>query len=159
MKKSLLGFSLLSAMVFTVLALVSINCAGPGTTMSGRVSLNITEQPVWGPVGYDHASYYYIPDIDVYYSVSERQYIYLEGTEWRFSSTLPAMYSSYDPYRSYKVVIDEDRPYQNNERHRAKYKHFKGSRDQQVIRDSRDRKYFVHKDHPEHAKWERENKR
>ena len=30
-----------------------------------RLNLNIATQPVWGPVGYDHAEYYYMPDIDV----------------------------------------------------------------------------------------------
>jgi hypothetical protein len=149
------GITLMGAVVCITLALVSLNCAGPGT-MSGRVSLNISDQPVWGPTGYDRATYYYIPDYDIYYSVSDRQYIYRDGAEWRFTATLPSSYSSYDPYHTYKVVIDEDKPYQHNEGHRAKYKNFKGVKDQPVIRDSHDRRYFVNKDHPEHDKWVRD---
>jgi hypothetical protein len=53
------------------------------------ISFNIGSQPVWGPVGYDYAQYYYMPDIDVYYNVSQRQYIYLQSGRWRFSSSLP----------------------------------------------------------------------
>ena len=156
MKKSKFSFFLLYAVVFTGIALTSINCAGTGT-MNGSIGINISDQPVWGPTGYDRADYYYIPDIDVYYSVSERQYIYRDGSDWTHAATLPSSYSNYDPYHSYKVVVNEDRPYQNNDRHRDKYRTFKGMRDQPVIRDSHDHKYFVNKDHPEHDNWVREH--
>jgi hypothetical protein len=152
MKKSKFSFFLLCALVFMGIALSSINCAGTGT-MNGNLRVNISDQPVWGPTGYDYVEYYYIPDIDVYYSVSERQYIYREGLEWRYAVSLPASYSSYDPYHSYKVAVYEAKPYQNNDSHREKYKMFKGKKDQQVIRDSREDKYFAHKDHPDHDKW------
>ena len=42
------------------------------------LNFNIGTQPIWGPTGYDHADYYYMPDIDVYYNISNRQYIYME---------------------------------------------------------------------------------
>lgn len=148
---------LLSATLFTVLALLSLNCMSSGT-MNGRIALNISDQPVWGPTGYDHAEYYYIPDIDVYYSVQERQYIYLDGATWRYSVSLPASYSTYDPYHSYKVVINGSKPYSENEHHRSQYKSFRGVKDQPVIRDSRDRKYFVNKGHPDHDTWEKEQR-
>jgi hypothetical protein len=152
MHKSKLSVFLLCAVVSAGIALSSINCAGMGI-MYGSVSVNITDQPVWGPTGYDRADYYYIPDIDSYYSVSERQYIYRDGSNWIHSASLPSRYNSYDPYHSYKVVINEDKPYQNHDSHQAKYKAFRGTKDQQVIRDSRDPKYFPNKDHPEHDNW------
>jgi hypothetical protein len=151
MKQSKLIF-LLCALLLTGIAVSSINCMFPGT-MNGSVGINISDQPVWGPEGYDHADYYYIPDIDSYYSVSERQYIYRDGPAWRHSATLPSTYSGYDPYHSYKVVINENNPYQNHESHQSKYGTFKGKKDQPVIRDSRDPKYFGNKDHPQHDKW------
>ncbi len=158
MKKSRFSFFLLCAVIAAGIALTSINCAGTGTTgnMSGSIGVNISDQPIWGPTGYDRADYYYIPDIDSYYSVSERQYIFRDGSDWKHSATLPASYSNYDPYHSYKVVVNEDRPYQNNDNHRAKYSSFKGMKDQPVIRDSHEQKYFVNKDHPEHDKWVRD---
>jgi hypothetical protein len=149
MKKSNLVF-LIYALAFTGIAVSSINCAG---TMDGSVGVNISDQPVWGPTGYDRADYYYIPDIDSYYSVSEHQYIYRNGLAWTHGASLPSSYSNYDPYHSYKVVINENNPYQNHESHQAKYTTFKGKKDQPVIRDSRDPKYFVNKDHPEHNNW------
>jgi hypothetical protein len=151
-------FFLLYALILTGIAVSSINCWGPGT-ISGRVGININDQPVWGPEGYDHVEYYYIPEIDSYYSVSEHQYIYRDGQSWRHSATPPYTYSEYDPYHSYKVVINEPTPYQNHESHQAKYGTFKGKKDQPVIRDSRDPKYFENKDHPEHDKWKKGQKR
>jgi hypothetical protein len=157
MKRSKLTLFLVLAVLFTGMALSSINCMGTGT-MNGSVVINISDQPIWGPTGYDRADFYYIPDIDVYYSVSEREYIYRDGPAWRHGATLPSSYSGYDPYHSYKVVVNEDKPYQNNNNHQAKYGAFKGVRDQPVIRDSHDSKYFVNKDHPEHNNWVKEQK-
>lgn len=155
MKKSRFGFFVLFAVVFMGIAITSMNCAGTGT-MNGSVGVNISDQPVWGPTGYDRADYYYIPVIDSYYSVSERQYIYRDGSNWKHAASLPSSYSNYDPYHSYKVVVNENTPYQNNDSHRAKYSTYKGVKDQPVIRDSKDPKYFVNKDHPEHDKWVKE---
>jgi hypothetical protein len=159
MKKSKLGMWLLSALIFTGISVTSTGCMGTMGTMDGSIGVNIGDQPGWGPTGYDRADYYYIPDVDSYYSVSEHQYIYRDGTNWRHSASLPSSYGNYDPYHSYKVVVNEDKPYQNNTNHQAKYGSFKGNKDQPVIRDSRDPKYFVNKDHPEHENWAKEHNR
>ncbi|HYM94744.1 MAG TPA: hypothetical protein VET23_11440 [Chitinophagaceae bacterium] len=125
-----------------------------------RFNANIATQPVWGPVGYDHAEYYYMPDIDVFYYVPRHQYIYQDRGRWIFTSSLPSRYRNYDFYRGYKVVINDDpRPYQNAENYRNQYSGYKGNHDQVVIRDSRDSKYFVNKNHPEHNKWEKDRNR
>jgi hypothetical protein len=153
MKQSKLMF-LICALVLTGIAATSLNCMFPGT-MHGRVGINISEQPIWGPEGYDYAEYYYIPEIDCYYSVSEHQYIYRDGPTWRHSLTPPSTYSGYDPYHSYKIVINEKNPYENHTRDQDKYRTYREKRDQPVIRDSRDPKYFENKDHPEHDKWVR----
>ena len=34
-----------------------------------RFRVNISSQPIWGPVGYDHVEYYYLPDIDAFVDV------------------------------------------------------------------------------------------
>lgn len=156
MKKQKLSF-LLCAVICAGIALSSMNCAVMGLSY-GTISVNITDQPVWGPTGYDYADYYYIPEIDAYYSVSQRQYIYRDGSSWIYGTSLPSRYSSYDPYHSYKVVINEDKPYRNNDEHRAKYMTFKGTKNQQVIRDSDDPKYFENRDHPKHNKRVKEQK-
>ncbi len=155
MKQSKLVF-LLYTLILTGITVSSINCMGTGS-MNGNIGVNINDQPIWGPEGYDHAEYYYIPDIDSYYSVPEHQYIYRNGSAWTRSAAPPSTYSGFDVYRSYKVVINENNPYQNNQIHKAKYEMYKGKKDQPVIRDSRDPKYFIIKDHPEHDKWVKEH--
>ncbi len=118
-----------------------------------QLSINIGNQPVWGPVGYAHVEYYYLPDIDAYYYVPQHQFIYLEGGQWRRATNLPSRYGNYDLYNSHKVVVNDRTPYRHAQVYRDKYGSFKGAHDQQPIRDSRETRYFANKDHPEHARW------
>ena len=123
-----------------VLALITGSIAFKATAQV-HVNINIGSQPVWGPVGYDRADYYYMPDIDAYYNVPQRQFIYLEGPTWVFSRSLPYRYRNYDLYRGYKVVINEPRPYLHHQVYQQRYYRYRGNSGQQIIRDSRDERY------------------
>lgn len=123
-----------------------------------NLNFNVDRQPVWGPAGYDHVEFYYLPDIDVYYNVPQHRYFYYERGRWIGRSSLPSRYRNFDMYSSYKVVMNEPTPYRNNKTHRGQYASFKGRHDQQPIRDSRDSKYFVNKNHPEHNNWVKQQK-
>jgi hypothetical protein len=131
----------------TALAQISIN-----------LGFNVERQPVWGPTGYDHVEYYYLPDIEVYYNVPQHMFFYNERGRWISRSSLPPRYRGYDLYNSYKVVVNEPTPYRNHNMYREKYSSYKGHHDQQPIRDSRDSKYFVNKNHPEHNNWVKQQK-
>jgi hypothetical protein len=124
-----------------------------------RVSIkaNIGLQPVWGPTGYDHVDYYYMPDIDAFYYVPTQQYIYQQSGRWIYASSLPYRFHNYDVYRGYKVVVNDPRPYRHVETYRQKYGSYKGRRDQEIIRNSQDARYFEVKDHPQHDKWEKDH--
>jgi len=104
------------------------------------VNVNIGSQPAWGPEGYDYVDYYYMPDMDVYYNVPKRQFVYLEGNNWVFGSRLPARYNNYNIYNTYKVVVNEPRPYLHHDVYKVKYAKYKGQK-QVVIRDSHDNRY------------------
>jgi hypothetical protein len=108
-----------------------------------NVNINTGIQPAWGPVGYDYVDYYYLPDVDAYYYVPKRQYIYQENKKWVFARRLPVRYQTYDIYNGYKVVINEPRPYLHHETYRVKYQSFKGGRGnrQVIIRESHDARY------------------
>jgi hypothetical protein len=121
------------------------------------ISINIDRQPVWGPTGYDHVEYYYLPDIDAYYYVPQQRFFYFEAGQWISSSSLPSRYSGYNLYNSYKVVVNEPTPYLNDQTYKEKYASYKGRHDQQSIRDSHDPKYFVNPKHPEHTNWVKQN--
>jgi len=108
------------------------------------LSINIGSQPEWGPVGYDHADYYYMPDIDTYYDVPAHQYVYLENNAWVRRASLPSRYSNYNVYNGYKVVVNERNPWTHNDVYRTKYASYRGRTGQTIIRDSRDARYTNH---------------
>jgi hypothetical protein len=128
MKKLLVAFTLImAAFVFKAEAQVRVN-----------VGVNIGDQPDWGPPGYDYVDYYYFPDMDIYYNVPQRNYVYFDNGRWAFSASLPSRYRGYDMYHSYKVVINEPRPYLRNDYYRSRYYSYRGRRDQEIRRDHHD---------------------
>ena len=110
-----------------------------------RLSLgvNISAQPEWGPVGYARAQYYYMPDIDAYYDVPAHQYVYYENNAWVHGRALPPRYH-FDKYNSYKVVVNQPRPWEHQEQIRTRYASYRGHQGQAVIRDSHDQRYRNH---------------
>ena len=90
-----------------------------------NLTINLGAQPQWGPSGYNHAEYYYLPDIETYYYVPKRQFIYLNKGSWVFSPNLPARHSGYNLYNGYKVVFNSPRPYRAFKDHKVKYAKFK----------------------------------
>jgi hypothetical protein len=115
-----------------------------------RVNINIGSQPSWGPVGYDYVDYYYLPDIEAYYYVPTRKYVYLSGGNWIFSHSLPAAHRNYDLYTGYKVVVNQPGAYKYFKTHKVKYAAYRGNRSQVIIRNSDEPKYYVVKGHPKY---------
>jgi hypothetical protein len=143
MKKLFLAFALFAGAVTT-------------TTVSHAqisVSFNIGRQPLWGPTGYDYARYYYLPDVDAYYSVADQQFVYNEGGRWVFRPSLPGRYRNFDLYNGYKVVVNDANPWMRNNVYATKYRSYRGRRGQAVIRDSRDQRYYEIANHPHHNEW------
>jgi hypothetical protein len=142
---------LLAAVLFSATMIVSKKAES-----QVNVQINIGRQPVWGPVGYYYVEYYYLPDIDAYYYVPRRQFVYLSNGRWVFASSLPAVYRDYDLYSGYKVVVNEPRPYLHadvyrSDVYRSKYGSYKGRRNEQIIiRNSDEPRYYVVKGHPKH---------
>jgi hypothetical protein len=116
-----------------------------------NVNINIGSQPLWGPVGYEHVDYYYLPDIDSYYYVPQRQFIYLNAGNWVFATALPSRFSGYNLYNGYKVVINSPQPYLHYKEHKIKYAGYKGRGGQPIILKSNNPKYYVVKGHPNHG--------
>ena len=95
------------------------------TAMQAQVSLNVKigAPPMWGPVGYAEARYYYLPDVEAYYDVPSAMFIYNDRGIWVHRAHLPYKYRNYDLYGCYKVVMNY---YHGN----APYEHFKDHRQQ-----------------------------
>lgn len=86
-----------------------------------RVTNNIDSQPKWGLAGQEYVEYYYLPDIETYYYVPRKQFIYQSGGHWTFSSSLPADQKKYNLYRGNKVVINQPGAYRYYDQHKIKY--------------------------------------
>ena len=125
MKKILLSAALILSCLFAKTANAQV-----------QVNLNIGAQPDWGPVGYERADYYYIPDMDSYYDVPARQYVYYNNNGWIHSTNLPPAYSNYNIYNGYKVVVNKPKPWTNHNFYKTKYVGYKG-RKQVIIRDKK----------------------
>jgi len=135
-----------------IAALLLVACSLHAQVSVG-LHFNIDRQPVWGPTGYDHVEYYYLPDIETYYNVPQHRFFYKERGRWISRTRLPSRYRDYDLYNSYKVVVNDRTPYRNHKMYRDQYSSYRDRHDQQPIRDSRESKYYVNKNHPEHNNW------
>lgn len=143
-------------MILTVAILMSCLFFSINSNAQVHVSfgVNIGVQPDWGPVGYDHADYYYMPDIGVYFDVPAHQYVYLSNGVWVRQAYLPYRYRDYDVYHGYKVVINQPRPWIHDDVYRVRYAGYRGRHDQVIIRDSHEDKYREHwHDNGRHNGW------
>ncbi len=107
-----------------------------------NINVNAGVQPAWVPMGYERAGYYYFPDLDVYYNVPRRLFVYASGPRWIFSASLPYQYRSYDLYRGYKVVINDPYPYRHCDEYRERYGRHRGWQ-----REDEDY-HYEYRDHP-----------
>lgn len=117
------------------------------------LNINIGSQPLWGPVGYEYARFYYLPEIEVYYDVAARKYTYYQGNRWVTKSRLPSRFRKFDIYKTYKVVLNDSNPWRYHNKHRSRYARYIHIHNQVVLRDShRSKNYRKHRPsvHPKH---------
>ena len=108
--------------LFLVLSLL---IASVSTKAQLSINVNIGSPPVWAPRAPAQVQYYYLPDIEVYYDVPARRYIYMKNGNWFRSSSLPARYRGYDLYHGNTVYLSDyhgRKPFENYEQHRMQYK-------------------------------------
>jgi hypothetical protein len=88
------------------------------------ISLNIGTAPAYSNSTHINVGYYYMPDIQSYYDVRAKQYIYLERGNWKRSRNLPNQYRRYDINNGYKVALNDyhgNRPYTNFNNDKTRY--------------------------------------
>lgn len=129
--------------IFLFILLGAIGLVPLRSAAQVSVNVNIGSQPLWGPVGYDRVDYYYLPEIESYYHVPKKQFVYLNNNNWVFTNSLPSRYSGYDLYNGYKVVINSPTPYRYFKSHKVKYAKYKSNHSQPNIRNSKNAKYNV----------------
>jgi len=105
------------------LGILAIFCKPASAQYPVKIQNNVQEQPSWGPRGHDYAEYYYIPEIETYYYIPGKQFIYQSGGYWTFSSFLPEANKHFDLRSANKIVINEPGPYRFFDRDKVKYGH------------------------------------
>ena len=138
-----------------IILFVLIMCGMMSQPTQAQISFqaNIGLQPLWGPIGYDHVEYYYLPDVDAYYYVPTHMFFYMENGRWVNRPYLSGRYRNFDLFSARKYVINEDRPYLRHNQFRSRYLNARDYRRPMAIRDSHDSRYFEISGHPEHSKW------
>jgi hypothetical protein len=105
-----------------------------------NVNLNIG-RPSWGLPNNQVGDWYYLPEIDTYYDIPRRQFVYFDRGQWVYANQLPYMYRDYNLNRGYKVAINDARPFMRADVYRRKYhKHFNTYRVPVMARRDNDRR-------------------
>ena len=95
-----------------------------------RVGVNLGYQPVvynqpaipaTPAYGDGDDEYYYLPDLGVYYDVTDQCYFYFDGTEWVSSPYLPGQYANYDWRSARRFEVRAFRPYLHDDFYRERY--------------------------------------
>ena len=145
--------NLLMKKLILLVVLCAIGLMSQPTFAQVSFRANISLQPLWGPTGYDHVEYYYLPDIEAYYYVPTHQFTYMENGSWVTRPYLSGRYRNYDLYGARKIVINEQRPYLRHSIYRSRYLSARGYSRPMMIRDSHDSRYWVINGHPDHARY------
>jgi len=91
-----LAVVLLSVIIFT----------GCNTYRQGTYGLQTSyENPQWAPPYYNGARYYYLPDIECYYDVYTREFIFLNNARWIYSPYIPSIYPDFNLNNCFVVVV------------------------------------------------------
>lgn len=92
-----------------------------------RINLHLGGQPVYAPAPppvinepvYD--DYYYLPEVEAYYSVNEHCYYYNDGASWISAAYLPGRYHDFDWRSARRYEVRTSRPYLRHDVYRGKF--------------------------------------
>jgi len=121
----------MKSLTLTVLLVIAFN-------IQAQVAVTVNKTygaPVWAKAAPAKVQYYYLPDIETYYDVPAKRYIYQRDGRWVRTTVLPTRYKGYDLYHGQTVYLTDYRgnaPYKYYKAHKIKYvgkkwKHDKGN--------------------------------
>lgn len=105
--------------IFTILYFVFTSCGSsyPVTTTPQY------SNPAWAPASTNGVRYYYLPDIESYYDLSNNDFVYMNDGQWQFSNTIPPMYNNYNLYNGFTVSLNNTvyQPWMHHQQYVANY--------------------------------------
>ncbi len=104
-RKKFMKLSKKISITFLALTLLYIGtgCETSAVATSQRVQYS---NPTWAPAYSSGVRYYYMPDIEAYYDLSNRDFVYLNKGQWLFSNDLPPIYSDYDLNYGFTIALN-----------------------------------------------------
>lgn len=114
-----------TSIVFLV-ALSSFMFTGCGPSYVSASATQETSYPVpaWAPpFSYGAGRYYYFPDVEMYYDLSDQDFVYLDGGQWLFSPVLPPLYAGFDLNNCFVVALNHSvyQPWMHHQYYVAHY--------------------------------------
>lgn len=98
----------LTALAFVLFTLTALNsCTTLSVTRGANIEIGF-EQPYWAPYCENPrlVRYYYFPDIECYYDVRHRDFVYMVDGEWMFGRNLPRTYAWFDLDNCFVVALN-----------------------------------------------------
>ncbi len=95
-----------------LIALITVLCfTSCGTSYYGAAENNYYDNyydynPAWAPDYYVGTRYYYFPDIETYYDLGTRNFVYLNNGRWLFVPTLPPIYAAFNLNNAFIVIVN-----------------------------------------------------
>jgi len=101
---------------------LGLNLAPRPVYVPARVVVQDQPAEYYEPANYDgDEDYYYLPDVDSYYSVTDQCYYYNNGGSWVSAAYLPGAYHDYDWRSARRFEVRAPRPFMHNDYYRARY--------------------------------------
>lgn len=86
-----------------------------------RINLHLGTRPVYVAPQPVYDDYYYLPEVEAYYSVAENCYYYHDGDNWISAAFLPGRYHDFDWRSAKRYEIHENRPFMHHDIYRGKF--------------------------------------
>lgn len=87
--------------------------------ISIQIGTGVVHRPVAPVVVYD--DFYYLPEVEAYYSVPEHCYYYMDGRRWVSAAYLPGRYHDYDWRYARRYQVRTQRPFDNHNYYRNRF--------------------------------------
>lgn len=136
-------------MILSAIAVSGLMAQSANAQIGFHISLHLGAPVYTAPAPvYDDEDYYYLPDVEAYYSVRQNCYYYNDGYNWVSAAYLPGAYRNYDWHYARRIQVREARPYMHNDVYRVRYggvEHRNWN-----YRDEHDNRMYADRDHDQY---------
>ncbi|MDO5522479.1 MAG: hypothetical protein Q4G48_00355 [Bacteroidia bacterium] len=108
MKKVITKLAIVLTALVMALGFTGCGTSNYGASGRGYYDNYYDYNPVWAPDYYYGTRYYYFPDIETYYDLATRNFVYLLNGQWLFVPTLPPVYSAFNLRNAFVVIVNRD---------------------------------------------------